>query len=87
MRAYSFVATVGPNGEARAWVICPTGTRATGGGGQTQSTAVFVDVSYPISAADTAAGQGSVPIGWEVEVSSISPETRGFAPYVVCASP
>jgi hypothetical protein len=87
VRAYFFNFTVLPNGEARAWVICPTGTRATGGGGQTETDAVFVDTSYPISAADTPAGPGSVPIGWEVEVSSISPATRGFAPYVVCASP
>ena len=87
MRAYSFVANVGPNGGARSWVICPTGTRATGGGGQTETDAVFVDVSYPISAADTAAPPGSVPIGWEVEVSSISPATRGFAVFAVCVSP
>jgi hypothetical protein len=87
VRSYFFQASVGPNGEARSWVICPTGTRATGGGGQTETDAVFVDTSYPISAADTAAGLGSVPIGWEVEVSSISPATRGFAAFVVCASP
>ena len=87
MLAYYFDYTVGPTGEARAWILCPSGQRATGGGGLTETTAVFVDVSYPISAADTPAGQGAIPIGWEVEVSSVSSSTRGFAAYVVCASP
>jgi hypothetical protein len=85
--AYYFDYTVGPNSEARAWILCPSGARATGGGGTTETTAVFVDVSYPISAADTPAGQTSVPIGWEVEVSSISAATRAFRAYVVCAAP
>jgi hypothetical protein len=78
---------VAPNSTARAWVTCPSGARATGGGGITETDAVIVTNSYPISAADTPAPQGSIPIGWEAEVDSVSSGTRAFAAFVVCASP
>jgi hypothetical protein len=72
--------------SAWAWVTCPTGQRATGGGGRA-APGVLVYETVPTNATGAALVEGQTPVGWRVGVDNYNDQPANFTVYVLCASP
>jgi hypothetical protein len=83
-----------PDVQGMATVMCPAGTRATGGGAAPSPPAsLTVDLyrvfySAPVDASGNASSTdaGDVPAGWQVSVGNFGPTPQTFKAFVVCAA-
>jgi hypothetical protein len=83
-----------PDQQGMATVMCPTGTRATGGGAApTPPASLTVDMyrvfySAPVDADGSAltTDAGDVPRGWQVSVGNFGPKPQDFKAFVICSA-
>jgi hypothetical protein len=74
------------NENVTAWVQCPTGATALGGGGLTDgtdATTAFLTDSIPIDVGGAPAAEGTSATGWSVSATHLDPDSTLTA-YVVC---
>jgi hypothetical protein len=83
----SFTYTVGPDQAAWAWRACASGSKATGGGIRSDTAAMLLYESYPVSASGAPLADGETPMGWKVGVYNFAPSEQPFTVYVICAAP
>jgi len=71
-----------------AWVsiICPSGQRATGGGGRAVP-GVLIHETLPTNASGAPLPSGQTPVGWRVGVENYNDQPATILVYVVCAAP
>jgi hypothetical protein len=82
----TFEAVVGPLENASEFVACPSGQRATGGGGGSDPTMVVYE-THPANAAGVHPVPGEIPVGWRVGVKNTVSSPQTFTIFVVCAAP
>jgi hypothetical protein len=78
-----------PGAHETAWVQCPTGTAATGGGGITSGDdahATYLTSSYPTDSTGDPSSNGSTPTGWTVWATNNGNvvDSSELQAYVVC---
>jgi hypothetical protein len=75
-----------PNQNVMAWVQCPSGGIAIGGGGLTNFTdaaTAYLTDSYPIDANGDPAADGTSATGWSVSATHLE-DNSSLTAYVVC---
>jgi hypothetical protein len=83
-----------PDIQATTTVMCPAGTRATGGGAAPSPPASLttdlyrVFYSAPVDENGTASttDAGDVPRGWQVSVGNYGPQPQAFKAFVICSA-
>jgi hypothetical protein len=83
-----------PDIQGMTTVMCPAGTRATGGGvAPSPPASLTVDLyrvfySAPVDETGNAfsTGDGDVPRGWQVSVGNYGPQPQTFKAFVICSA-
>jgi hypothetical protein len=78
--------SVGPLADAWAFILCPEGQRATGGGAHAVPGLLVYD-THPTNASGNALAAGETPVGWRVGVDSYLNSSQTVTAYAVCAAP
>jgi hypothetical protein len=82
----TFSLTVAPLADAWAFIICPDGQRATGGGARAVPGLLVYD-THPTNAGGNASAPGETPVGWRVGVDNFLNSSQTVTAYAVCAAP
>ena len=82
----SFSLTVAPLADAWAFIICPDGQRATGGGARAVPGLLVYD-THPTNSSGGPSAVGETPVGWRVGVDSFLNSSQTVTAYAVCAAP